>query len=262
MGRILLVLVTLFACQGGEPQTPDPTDAPKPTPEAPAPEPEPEPTEGYVIGQTSLRKVPSEDKKIDNPDGDGKVSNWIVTLERGELVSIIGDEGEWSNVRTSEGKEGWFKTERMVPGTSKPAVLFEPGKLFKRPDLLALNTDKKLPAGTVIFALRENERFTEVDYPRSAYSSLKGWALTEDLVFDETEVEAAKIIARIMHLREKGDDSADQLEELVRSQFGGSKLLPLLDDAEEPGGEGDELGGDGAEGDGAEGDGAEGAKNP
>lgn len=250
MSRIVLVLAALFACQGEEPQAP--ADAPDPAPahEEPAPEPQPETKEGFVIGQTSLRKVASEDKKIDNPDGDGKVSNWIVTLERGEQVTVLGEEGDWSNVRTSEGKEGWFKTERMVPGTAKPAVLFEPGKLFKRPDLLSLNTDKKLPAGTVIFALEENDKFTEVDYPRSAYSSLKGWAMTSDLSFDETEVEAAKIIARIMHLREKDADSAAQLEELVRTQFSSSKLLPLLDvEEEEP---------EGGEGEGAE-EGAEGA---
>ena len=51
--------------------------------------------------------------------------------------------------------------------------------------------------------------------------------------FDFTKVKcminSAKLIMKIRHLRKNKDDSATQLEELARSQFGVSKLIALLE---------------------------------
>src|SRR5262245_843731 len=110
MYSFFALIPTLMACFGGSSQTPAPT-VEQPNPVAPNPtveEPAPAPTEGYIVGLTSLRKTASDDKKIPDPDHpDKQVSNYVsgASFNRGELVTLLGEDGEWSNVRASDGKE-------------------------------------------------------------------------------------------------------------------------------------------------------------
>jgi hypothetical protein len=237
--------LALLACFGG------PSEAPEPVPEAPEPveapsTPEPAEQPGHVIGVTSLRKQPTDDKKID--DGSGKqVSNWIATLYRGETVTIFGKNpaGDWHNARLSDGTEGWLKGDRVVAGADTRVVtLYQEGKTFRRPDLLALDTDKTIEPGSLLFVIQEKDQFSEVDYPRSGWSSNTAWTLTSELSEDPAEVEVAKVVAKIRHLRAENSEDAKQLEELARSQFGSSRLISLLDEPEAEGGaapEGEEV---------------------
>ena len=112
------LLANLMACMGGSTETPEPNPvAPNPA-EQPAPAPEEVPaaaSEAFVVGQTMLRKAPTDDKKIPDPAGGEKpISNYVTSLNRGELVSILGADGEWSNVRASDNSEGWIRTNRFV----------------------------------------------------------------------------------------------------------------------------------------------------
>lgn len=238
MFSFFALIPTLMACIGGDPEVSTPTPSPEPAAVEPAAEPEPAVTEGYIVGQTALRKAPSDDKKIPDPENPGKqVSNFISggSFNRGELVTILGEDGEWSNVRASDGKEGWIKTNRMVKGEDlKVGTLYTEGKVFQRPDLLALDSTKKIEAGSLIFLLEEKDQFASVDYPRSGASSTKGWTLKSDLVFEASEIEVAKLIGRIRQLRADNNPEAKMVEELARSQFAGSQLLTLLDTPEEP----------------------------
>lgn len=245
------VLFNLVACLSGSTESGGPTPSPAPTEAEPAaaqPEPEAAPQAGFVIGVTTLRKIASDERKMDDPAGNGKqVSNWVATLYRGEEVSIVGSEGEWSNVKASDDSEGWIHTDRMVVGAdTKIGTLYDEGKTFARPDLLAMDADKTIEAGSLVFVLDEKEQFSQVDFPRSGFSSAKAWTLTSALVFDPNEVAAAKLIMKVRHLRAQKDASAKQLEELARSQFGSSRLISLLDQPIE-GVEGEgEVEGDGA----------------
>lgn len=255
MSASVPVLFGLFGCPflmtKEEPTEGDAAHAPSEVEAAAPAAPEPaEPQAGFVLGVTTLRKIASDDRKMPDPaGGDKQVSNWVATLYRGEEVSILGAEGEWSNVRASDDSEGWIHTDRMVVGAdTKVGTLFDEGKVFARPDLLALEADRTVEAGALVFVVDEKEQFSQVDYPRSGFNSAKAWTLTSGLVFDANEVAAAKLIAKVRHLRSQNDASAKQLEDLARSQFGSSRLIALLDQPIE-GVEGEGEGG--VEGDGA-----------
>src|SRR5687768_3431991 len=100
MIRSFAVLAYLLACTGGsEVETPAPTDQAVAEPVAAEPE---TPSEGLVVGKTTLRKAATDEKKID--DGSGKmVSNYVTSLGRGEKVSVLGTDGDWTEVKVSDG---------------------------------------------------------------------------------------------------------------------------------------------------------------
>lgn len=240
---VVMALGSLVACMGG---SETPTEVPAPAPDAPvevAPEPV-APKDAFLVGRTTLRKTASDEKKIPDPaGGDKTVSNFVTTLDRGEQVQVMGTDGEWTQVKLSDGKDGWLKTNRVVlvgPNT-QVATLFTPGKVFTRPDLLSLETDKSLEAGGLLFVLQTKDQFSEVDWPKSAVSNSTAWTLSSELVTDPNEVAAAKLIMKVRQLRADNDPAAAQMEELTRSQFASSQLLKLLDQpapVEAPPGEG------------------------
>jgi SH3-like domain-containing protein len=236
MLSFLALIPSLMGCLGGEEVVTPPTPAPAPTDVEPvAEEPAPAPTEGYIVGLTSLRKTPSDDKKIPDPEKPEKqISNYVAgaSFNRGELVTLLGTQDDWSNVRASDGKEGWIKTNRVVTGPDvKIATLYTEGKIFQRPDLLALDSTKKIEPGSLVFMLEEKDQFASVNYS----GSTTGWTLKNELIFEQSEVEAAKLISKIRQMRADNDAGAAKMEELARSQFAGSQLLTLLDTAP-PGG--------------------------
>lgn len=226
------LLTWLTGCFGGSEETPEPAgDAPAPAPEA-EPEPAAEPSAAYLVGRTTLRKVSKDDKKVDDPNNPGKqMSNYVTALSRGERVDVLGTEADWTHVKLSDGQDGWLHGNRLVvvgPDT-QVATLYEDGKVFTRPDLLALEADKKIEPGSLLFVLQTKDQFAEVDYPKSGTSSGKAWTLANALVTDANEVEAAKLIMKVRQMRADNDPGAPQMEELARSQFGTSKLIALLD---------------------------------
>jgi len=232
----LFALVSMLSgCFGGGGKSGTPKDgAPEPAPSAsPAPAPsEAAPTVGYVVGKTTVRKTASDDRKIPDPaGGDKQVSNYVTALYRGEKVDIVGADGDWTHIKASDASDGWLKTNRLVieDDKTKVSTLFAEGKVFDRPDLLALASDRKIEAGSLVFVLSEKDQFSEVDYPKNAVTDVHAWALSSDLNSDPNEVEAAKIIAKVRELRADNDPGAKQMEELARSQYSSSKLLSLLD---------------------------------
>ena len=250
MVRIAAALVILAgtACSGGQDsKSESPTDAPAATDDAVVTaEPEPEPVEvlpGFLTGNYAIWKQPTSDRKIPNPDGEGTVTNWMANLERGmelERVDLSGDEGEWSKIKIAD-KEGWILTERILTGEDlKLGVVVEETQKFKRPEVLALDIDKRIPAGALLIVGKTEGKFVEVNHPTGVYDSEIAWARTKDVMTDATEVEAAKVVTRILQLREKDADGAAQLEKLAREEFSSSKLLSLLDVVEEAEGEGEE----------------------
>jgi SH3-like domain-containing protein len=236
MPGLFALFSILSGCFGGgdsseTPGTPEPTAAPAPAPEPAAA------TEGYVVGKTTLRKVASDERKIDDPNGgDKQVSNYVTALNRGEKVEVLGNDGDWTHIKASDGSDGWLKTNRLVLAdeNTQVATLFTDGKVFDRPDLLALATDRKMEPGSLVFVISTKDQFSEVNYPKTSVADVHAWALTSDLVTDPNEVEAAKIIAKVKELRAANDPGAKQMEDLARSQYATSKLLSLLDQPVEP----------------------------
>jgi hypothetical protein len=198
------------------------------------------PIDAFVVGQTAVRKLASDDRQIPDPaGGDKPVANWVATLGRGERVGWLAENGDWSRVVLSDqASEGWVRSNRLVKGVDgvvpKLATLHADGKVFTRPELVALDADRVIPRGAVLFVLGAQDPFVEVDYPRSAVSSTRAWTLASDLVTDRVEVEAAKVVAKVLELRANQDEAASKMEELARTQFAASPLLSLLDAAPSP----------------------------
>ncbi len=198
----------------------------------PEPEPEPETFDAHITGLTSLRKKPTKDRKIEN-EGGKKVSNWLATLYRGETVTVLEGEGEWSHVKSSGESEGWIEKRLLIPVDEvRIATTLEDIKIFKRPDLLALSGKNTIAAGSLIFVKKDKDQFSEVDYPRSAYAGTNAWVLSAKLNTDVQEVALAKLLSKIRHLQEKNDDDAAPLIEIAKEQYGGAKLIDLLQKSE------------------------------
>ncbi len=236
--RIALFSLILAACSSKERAPEDAAAPPKITqgtdvPEEAEPAPEAEPEflgEAYVTVVTSMRKTPSGDMKVPDPDKPGKkMSNWVALLDVGEQVTIVSGENEdWSKARASDDSEGFLRNRYLLSADEATlATVLEEAKIFNRPDLLALNASRTLEPGTLVFKLSEKDQFSEL-----RIGSRTEWALTEKLVTAEKEVEAAKLLAKARRLREKNDDGYAPLMELLKSQFADTQIEAYINEQE------------------------------
>ncbi len=233
---VAIVIISVLACTGG-------TADPEPTPEADSTDEAPDEVvpgtaeiseqPGYFTAAWALWHAPTDEREIPDPDGDGTIKNYMLNVDRGRPLTKIGESGDWAQVRLEDDTEGWIKSERIVVG-DRPGLATVHGeeRMFKRPELLALVIDEKIPPGSLLITSDTDGKFTRVDVPTGKYDSEETWVLTENLVTDDKEIEAAKIIRRVMQLREDEDDGAKELAELARGQFADSPLIELLAEPE------------------------------
>jgi hypothetical protein len=180
----------------------------------------------FVTGVAAVRRANSEDKQIDDPAKPGKkLSNYITTLHRGEQVSVLKVEGDWASVRSSDEKEGWIKKDSLLPSEGVTmATTLDETKTFDRPDLLALNSKRKVNAGALVYAMRTKDQFSEVNLGGTSTA----WVLTSALVSDQREVDAAKLLNKARYLTEHKDASANDLMELAKKEYGDTKLMQAV----------------------------------
>lgn len=228
----LLATAGLLACEDTQPTDAVPAPTPVPaTPVAPQPAGAPEApraSEGepaFVIATTSVRRLPNDEKQIDDPKTGKKIANFSATLFRGERVSVLKLEGDWSLVRASDEGEGWLKKDALLPATNVTmATVLDETKTFDRPDLLALNSKRALERGTLVFVTKTREQFSEVHLG----GKILAWVLTEALVQDGREVDVAKLLNRARYLEERKDAAAEAVMELAKKSFGDTKLMQLV----------------------------------
>ncbi len=195
-----------------------------------------QPERAYVTAITGLKRQPNEEKKID--EGGKKVSNWLATLYRGEEFTVTKVEGDYAFGKASDDTEGWLKKDTLLPteGVTLATVL-EEAKTFSRPDLLALNAQRKIEPGALLFVLKNKDQFVEVNF----YGKSTAWVLAEKLATDSTEVAAAKLLNKIRWLKEKNDPTANEMLELARGQYGSTRVMGMLEEAPAPAGEAAEV---------------------
>jgi hypothetical protein len=192
-----------------------------------------EPEQAYLTSITGLRRQATEDRKVTSEDGK-PVRNWQTTLFRGEELNVLEVEGEWARGKASDDSEGWVKKEFLLPTEGvQVATVFEEIKTFSRPDLLALNSSLTLEPGSLLFVLKTKDQFTEVN----RFGQRTTWVLSEKLNTEAAEVSAAKLLAKAKWLDDKKDPSAAQVLDLARTQFGGTRLVGMLEAPETPEGE-------------------------
>ncbi len=223
---LLFTAVAFAACT--EAATPEGGEA---APTTPAPEaamaPAAVPMEGpgFVTAVAPFRREPNEEKKVNDPKTQKQVNNWLATLHRGEPVTLLKQQGEWSNVRASDESTGWIKTDRVIGATDVTlATLLEETKTFARPDFSALNSGRTLPPGSLLFVTKTKEPFSEVNVGGES----KLWVLTEKLATETTEVEASRLVNKARWLDEQKDPGAKEFWELARTNFGTTRLMQGL----------------------------------
>jgi SH3-like domain-containing protein len=181
-----------------------------------------------VVYVDTLRKTPDSADKITGPDGKSKVSNYLPsTLQRGERVTILETQQEWTRVRASDDKEGWLHTTAILDGTGvSAATLLAAADVFDRPDLLAANAKRKLDPGSLLLVVKAKPPFSEVNVPGGA----NAWVLTERLATGEREVSVAKLIEKARWLvRKSRKDEAAQILTLAQGQFSDVPLVQVLE---------------------------------
>lgn len=214
-------------------ETPPPTTANTPPPTANTPPPAvntPPPAAkvdtGFVIYATVLKREGSDKPKVD--DGKGKqVANWLATLYRGEKVTLGAEEGDYIKAKTSGDIEGFVKKSSLLiaPDVTEATVL-EPTDGFDRPELLAVNSKKKINAGALLYVVKTKEQFSEVN----ASGSSTTWILSGKLSTDATEISVAKLLAKARSLKDsKKGEGAQDLVNLAKSNFASAKLVTIME---------------------------------
>ncbi len=231
----LSVVIFAVACSKEQAPTPPQPQGPQlggaAAAVAPAGAPQAQAEEALVTGVTSLKREASDAQKLDDAAGK-KVNNWVATLYRGEVVTVQSVKDDWAQVKASDDSTGWVKKDVLLPseGTTL-ATLFEEAKTFNRPDLLAMNAKLTLEPGALLFVLKTKEQFSEVN----VQGKTTAWVLSERLSTDSNEIAAAKIVNKIKWLKAKKDPQAKEFLELAKSQFGSSRLVGMLDEADKAG---------------------------
>ena len=181
----------------------------------------------YLTTVFGVKRMPVADRKIDNPDGEGKVSNWVATLYRGEQVSSFEQNDKYTRVEDSTGKTGWIESRYLVVGeVVKPACVGKSLETFDRPDIISLNAKRVIKAGTLVFIIAENEQFVQVNFTPTQTA----WVLKKNLVQDAKEIKAASFIEKMRYLKRKGkvEDIKKSLE-LMRSMMSETVLLKVAE---------------------------------
>lgn len=178
-----------------------------------------------ITTRTGFYKTASKDSKVPDPSGKGQVSNWISLLQRGDAVSVLKTEGEWSEVEVTGGARGFVPANTVLTGTPVvAATTLEAIVLFDRPDPVAV-TKARLEPGSLVFVLSKKERFAEINVRQGR----SAWVLADQLDSTPDEVQVARMIEKTRYLQEKEKgQGTPELLEVATATFPAAKLLPAL----------------------------------
>jgi hypothetical protein len=216
----LAVASALLACGRSKPSaTEDARAQPAAASAAPAA------ASAYVNGVTSLRREPSEAARVRGPGGK-ETANFLLTLQRGEKITLLEAREEWARVRASDDREGWVKRTALLEGDGVvEATVLGPADVFDRPDLLAANARRKIDPATLVLVVKSRPPFSEV----SLAGGQDAWVLSERLATGEKEVSVAKLAEKARWLARSGKkDEALAVLALAREHFPGVALVDAL----------------------------------
>ena len=216
---LCLVVLSITACTGGNKGQGPTQSAVEPTPSTPAaPAPAAE-HDGYVLYTASMVKQATDDAGVKN--------NWLASLYRGEQVTILETQGDFTKARASDGKEGYIKAAAVLDGQGvTAATVLDEVKTFARPDFLAPSKTVIAP-GSLLYVVKKSkdDTFAEVNY-RGTQTL---WVEAGRLNADTKEVAAARIVSRARALDEakdaKSTEQAKQYWDVAKSQFGDTQVV-------------------------------------
>jgi SH3-like domain-containing protein len=182
-------------------------------------------TNWLVTSATDLNVEPTDNKWIAHPQEPRDTSNWKGLVFRGDSVTLIRDNGEWSEVRKESGATGWIQTAYLIAGDELPqATLIQDSESYiKRGSAQAEAT--KLRPGSLLFILSQDETWSEVNVGKGETR----WVHTSNLVTDAKELAVAKyIVQATWHTEHEGSGYNGRRLEKVLDKYPDSALLNRL----------------------------------
>ena len=196
------------------------------TPEGAA-APRPVATLAFVREPTALRRTPSLSRHVEASASKRQQPNVLVMLQRGESVLVLEEAEGFLRVRLSDEQEGFVRAGALRSGDHVvSATCLQETLTFARPDFLAMEHNRRIMPGSLVFVLRDKEAFAEVDAGLGGQATT--WVLADALERSSLEVEAAKLLQRARAVGERDPNAALPLLQLLRERFGATRLVRHL----------------------------------
>jgi hypothetical protein len=184
-----------------------------------------------ALALVKYNKMGVRKEPLDNKDP----KNYVTTVNHGEKVTVLQQDTLWTQVKLSDDKTtGWIKTAYLVPADVKYAVmLINELLVYKRPDPSSgsIKTDSTMTKqGIILWVTKEKDGYDECLFPNGR----SGWIASGELIFDQPEIDAAKLLeqARVLVAEGKMEEAATFYQKIA-NQYGSSKIAAVV--AEESG---------------------------
>jgi len=190
----------------------------------------------FIVTSAAVYRLPDEkavDPKTNKPE------RAFAYLQRGESISALKQEGDWTQIKTNDDKVGWTKNANVLLAEGiNLATVIDEVKTFSQPGFTYLVAGKTITPGSVLFVSKTKDTFSEVNY----VGAYKTWVLNDKLIVDAREVEAARLVSRAKSLekgnegksgkdKEENDKKIKETWDLAREQFGDTRLMTALNAA-------------------------------
>lgn len=166
----------------------------------------------------------------ETPDQKGK---WLTSLSIGESLVFLGDREtdatddnkEYMKIRLNDGKEGWTRSDFIVP-EAQPGVFTQETYLYKRPDLLT-KSDHAFSSMDIIAIMEVQDDWIKVRGKRSKGKWIdEGWVKISNLSSEAVDIATAKFAKKALENEEKKIASIEDI--INNSDLKTSVFIPEL----------------------------------
>jgi hypothetical protein len=134
----------------------------------------------------------------------------------GETVTDSADKKnirDFIKIKLTDGTLGWVQANMMSVGT-KPFVLKEKSKIYKRPDILSAGKDEFERMQFVVITENQGE-WAKIKGKKKTDTWFKdGWIKTEKLIDSEVDISVAILVERAL-LKEDSEQKMEALQEIL-----------------------------------------------
>ncbi len=156
----------------------------------------------------------------ETPSLKGKYKNIMYLGEKavfmGETVTDSADKKnirDFIKIKLTDGTLGWVQANMMSVGT-KPFVLKEKSKIYKRPDILSAGKDEFERMQFVVITENQGE-WAKIKGKKKTDTWFKdGWIKTEKLIDSEVDISVAILVERAL-LKEDSEQKMEALQEIL-----------------------------------------------
>ena len=136
--------------------------------------------------------------KISVKDNPGKKGKWLTSLSVGESLTFLNetqvdssDENKtYIKVRLNDGKEGWTRSDFVVPD-AKAGVFTQEATIYKRPDLLT-KSDVTFSKMDIVAVTETQDDWLKIRGKRTGGTWIdEGWIKASNISYEPTDIATA-----------------------------------------------------------------------